>query len=251
MASEKPTSPESSVQPAQPARSAEPAPSAPPVAAKARKSGIPGWVTIGAVIFVLIAAAGLAFSYHIGLLTHNFRTIAPQCYRSAQLSPELLEQHIKDQQLKCVLNLRGDHGNAEWHKGELDVCTRLSVEHADIAFDLRKLPDPDALKELVDRFEKGPYPMLMHCRAGSERTGMAAALYCMLVEHKTLEEALATQTGWHVGHFRNTSNDAGDRFFEIYKATSNGQNIKDWILESYPAIFKKIGTHGCVADIKG
>src|SRR4029078_3607063 len=82
MANEKPTSPESSTQPVQSGQPAEPAPapsvpSAPPVAEKARRSGVPGWVTIGAVIFVLIAAAGLAFSYHIGLLTHNFRTIAP------------------------------------------------------------------------------------------------------------------------------------------------------------------------------
>lgn len=217
---------------------------------KAPRPGISRWIKIGAVLFVLIGAGALAFSYHVGLLTHNFRVIAPQCYRSAQLSPELLEQHIKEQELKCVVNLRGDHEKAGWHKDEVDVCTRLSVEHADIGFDLRKLPDPDALKDLIERFDKGPYPMLMHCRAGSERTGMAAALYCIIVEHKPLEEALATQTGWHVGHFRNSSNDAGDRIFELYKATANGQSVRDWILQSYPEIYKKVGQMGGVADLK-
>jgi protein tyrosine/serine phosphatase len=162
----------------------------------------------------------------------------------------LLEQHIKDDGIKCVVNLRGDHETADWHKSELDVCTRLSVDHVDIGFDLRKLPDPERAKQLVERFENGPYPLLMHCRAGSERTGMAAALYCMVVEHKTLDEALRTQTGWPVGHFRNASNDAGDRFFELYATTANGQNIKEWILQKYPDIYKQVGQFGGVADLK-
>lgn len=214
------------------------------------KPSLPRWVIISGIAFVVLGLAALEFTYHIGLLDHNFRLVAPQCYRSAQLTPDVLEQHIKDEGLKCVVNLRGDHDGADWHKGEVDACKRMSVEHADIRFDLRKLPEPDALNALIERLESGPYPMLMHCRAGSERTGMAAALYCMIVEHKTLDEALATQTGWHVGHFRNSSNDAGDRFFEIYRATSAGKNIKEWIAQSYPDIYKKIGQYGGVADVK-
>jgi len=209
------------------------------------------WMKVALGSAVAMIAFGLWFTYYIGLLDHNFRVIAPnKAYRSAQLPPALLEREVQEHSIKCVVNLRGDAETAAWHRDELAVCKKVGIEHADIHFDLRKLPEPEQRKELLKRFEEGPYPILLHCRAGSERTGLASLLYVMIVEGKPLQEALATQTGWQVGHFRTDANDAGDRFVEIYRKTGNGQNIKTWILEKYPAIYEQIGALGKAADVK-
>ena len=42
------------------------------------------------------------------------------------------------------------------------------------------MPTREALLELWDTFENGEYPMLVHCKAGADRTGGAVAIWRMM-----------------------------------------------------------------------
>lgn len=187
----------------------------------------------GCTLVLGIIALGLC--WYMGVFGENFRPIeANKAYRSGQVTPESLRKHIKEDNIKCVVNLRG-HSRSQWYTSELQTCQEAGIEHDDIKFDPNYLPSPDILKKLMDRFQAGPYPMLMHCRAGADRSGLGSTLYAMLVEHKPLDEAMADEMTWRKGHVKS---DSGDRFLELFRTRGNGQDIKDWILNTYPEIYK-------------
>ena len=196
------------------------------------------WLKLGGSIFVVLALVALAFCWYIGALGENFRAVdAERCFRSGQVTPESIQRHVKDQKIKSVINLRG-HSHSAWYTKELEACQTAGVEHFDVKLDPNYLPPPENLKELIARFEQGPYPMLMHCRAGADRSGLAATLYAMIVGNKSLDDAVAQQMTWKVGHIKY---DSGDRFLEIYRQNSNGMKIKEWILQKYPDVYEKEG----------
>ncbi len=188
----------------------------------------------------LVVAVALGFMGYIGLFNSNFREVTPgKCYRSAQLKPEALKETIASRGLKSVLNLRGERKNEEWYKGEVAVCETAKIDHTDINIGLGELPKPSTLKLLVEKLEAGPYPMLLHCRSGADRSGLAGAFYRHIVEKKPLEEAEADQVTWRYGHFGIGKAKCINEFFKLYHDTAHGQSLKDWLNNTYPAEYEK------------
>jgi hypothetical protein len=56
------------------------------------------------------------------------------------------------------------------------------------------------LLQLIDLLDRCRYPLLIHCKWGSDRTGLASALYLMVKRGKSPAQALATFSIQH-GHF--------------------------------------------------
>jgi hypothetical protein len=192
----------------------------------------------------ILGAVVVAFLYFIGVIGENFREIeAGRCYRSAQLSTTALEKHIKDQHIGCVVNLRGAC-KEDWYEKEISLCAQDNVVHADFKFDPVRLPRPEVLHDLLERFKTGPYPILMHCRNGVDRTGLAAVLYNVVANRMSLADSLGAQLSWRYGHFRTSKNDAAERFFTLYRDNQHGQSVEEWIDATYPAIYKSIGPYG-------
>lgn len=101
-------------------------------------------------------------------------------YRSAQLKPKKLEKIIRNNNIKVVINLRGENPNAKWYNAEIDVCKKLGVEHYDIAMSAKQYPSKENLQKLLHIFDYSKTnnkPVLIHCRAGRDRTGLACALW--------------------------------------------------------------------------
>lgn len=185
----------------------------------------------------VVLAASLSFGYHIGYLSDNFRTVTPgKCYRSAVLAPEALRGYIRQHGLKTVVDLRGTSSKSD-RLDEVAVCEQECIQHVAINVRLGRLTAPEELKKLIETLEQSTYPMLLHCRAGADRTGLATVLYQIVLERRSLDEALSQSLTWHTGHF--AMNDARiiDDFFELYRQSSGGQDIKTWILESYPRLY--------------
>jgi protein tyrosine/serine phosphatase len=123
--------------------------------------------------------------------TDNFHVIKPgAAYRSAQLDPTTLEMLLTDLDIRTVINLRGENSGAPWYDAERETCAALGVEHVDIRMSAHELPPPETLLALYDTFENAEYPILMHCKAGADRTGAAAAVWRMQVEGDTRAAAL-------------------------------------------------------------
>jgi len=117
----------------------------------------------------------------------NFFKVSDGLYRSAQ---PLKEGFIKlpDYGIKTVLNLRADNSDAENLAGlglnyEQIKINTWAFNEKDIDAFLRIIADEDNL------------PLLVHCQHGADRTGVMAAVYRIVVEDWSKEEALAEMTG--------------------------------------------------------
>lgn len=160
-----------------------------------------------------------------GPLTENVHTVVPATvYRSAQLSPERLEQLIAQRQLKSVLNLRGASPGEAWYDQEVAVARKANILHLDLALDSRKELTPDQLGTLVAMMKHAPKPLLIHCWAGADRTGLAAALY--LFELQKRDPKLAAQA-LSLKYFHLWMFEAGamDRTFASYVAAAGARGV--------------------------
>ena len=201
---------------------------------------------LGAAVWLLgwwsLAPVGVVFLLlgFMGRLGDNFRAVTPEkAYRSAQLSPERLKQVVQTHHIRRVLNLRGAQPGVDWYDGEAAACAETGAEHISIELKFRKLPGPKELAELISALEQGPYPLLWHCRAGADRSGLAAVLYLVIVEHQPFEQALKAQLSWRYGHVLWGKAAEMDRFFNLYTSSGAGMDLKTWILTRYPAVYEQ------------
>lgn len=130
-------------------------------------------------LFLLLVLAGC-----------NFHEVdRGQLYRSPQLDKEQFQEAIDKLGVKTIINLRGDSDKA-WYKDEVLVAKKNGVLLIDIGMSARRLPHREDLIKLLDAFRNAPRPILIHCKAGVDRTGEASALYQMIYMGKSKEEAL-------------------------------------------------------------
>lgn len=156
----------------------------------------------------------------------NFHEIIPgEYYRSAQLKGKDLESYITTFGIKSVINLRGAHPGEDWYDEELAVTQALGVALVNIGMSAGRLPHRKDLLALLEAFEKLPRPMLVHCRAGADRTGEASAIYLYDFKGKTKNESLSMLTAkyQHLATFT-----PAKRYFfnDVYQG-------KDWAIRNY------------------
>lgn len=134
----------------------------------------------------------------------NLHAIEPgRAYRSAQLSGETLRYVIQANGIQTVVNLRGENQQDEWYRDELAVCRELGVKHVDIRLSASELPSRENLLLMFETFQQAAaasQPVLMHCKSGSDRTGMAAAVWRMTVLGEPAAKA-REQLHLKYGHF--------------------------------------------------
>lgn len=130
----------------------------------------------------------------LGLLVYahyrdNITTVMPGAlYRSAQLSPTRLIALIRQESIRTVINLRGPNPADAWYRSELAVTDHFHVLHYDFAFSAKKTPSYALLSALTEALLTAPHPILLHCRGGADRTGMAVAVW-LILQNKPLAAA--------------------------------------------------------------
>lgn len=125
-----------------------------------------------------VTAAGLGGYAGYLQIAGNFHTvIKDQLYRSAQPTPAQLSAYVRTHGIKTIINLRGEKSNAAWYAAEIKTAGELGVEHIDFAMSASKVLTLDRADQLVAIMEAAPKPILIHCQAGSDRTGLVSAIY--------------------------------------------------------------------------
>lgn len=198
--------------------------------------GRAGRLARGMVAALALLLAGANMPAQAGTNEH---TVAQErVYRSAQLTSKELEQTIQSKRIRTVISLRGGDEGDRWFREETGVCDRLGVRHVRLGFSATKMPSPEQLRQLLDAYDHAEYPVLIHCRAGSDRTGMAAAVYQACYAGMPVDRARRQQLSLRYGHIAIGPAGAMDRFFKLYRKTGDGLDFRTWILNRYPQLSK-------------
>ncbi len=149
----------------------------------------------------------LAFALSTGLwtaalwVTGNVHTVEEGVfYRSGQLSADHLAATIKRYGIRTIINLRGAAPGQQWYEQEIATARNLGVVHIDLSMSADEVPDAETLARLILYMRESPKPILAHCKAGADRSGLASALYLLAIRHKPPTEAAAQLSFWY-GHF--------------------------------------------------
>src|SRR3989339_1055095 len=166
---------------------------------------------------ILSTLLALYASYFLYLAEQgNFDAITPgEAYRSAQLDRDELEHYIKKYKIKSILSLRHDtdNGNAGWYKEEVKVSAENGITHYSVPISQKQEPEARNVAEIIRVFNSAPRPILIHCKAGADRTGLAAAMWKVSVDKEPKTEA-RKQLSILFFHLPIGRTAAMDRFFE-------------------------------------
>lgn len=145
-----------------------------------------------AALFAGIVLA-LAGSYLIALeVTGNFHTVFPgELYRSAQPMPEQIDEYAKRYGIKTIINLRGEDDGSDWYQGEVAESKALGITHIDFRMSAGTELTQAQAEQLIDIMRTAEKPLLIHCRRGADRTGLASALYVAAIKKSGESQAEA------------------------------------------------------------
>lgn len=164
--------------------------------------------------------------------------------RSAEMGGDALAAAIRRNDVRSVLRLVGTEGSdAESYAEEKAVCDRLGVPHFVAKMAATRAPYRSELArvfQVLDMIDSDPNlrPVLIHCSAGSDRTGLVSVIWMHDYRGQPLAEA-RKQLAWspymhvsfgearHMGEFLDK--------YEAFLASRPGQwmNIQQWVKLHY------------------
>lgn len=167
------------------------------------------------IVFCIITLFLLALAIVFTTLHNNIHTVIPhEVYRSAQLSPQKLDSVVKKYHIQAVINLEG-RSQDPWFLQEQQVLQNDHVQLYNVGMPAKGLPPSQQLKRLVHVLLSTPTPILIHCKNGSDRTGLASAISLILYQHASLSTA-KQQIAWWYGAFSTQS--TGRLVIPMYEA---------------------------------
>ena len=131
----------------------------------------------------------------------NIHTIIEgQAYRSNQPDPARIASLQKLYDIRTIINLRGPEPGSKWYDDEIAATKALGIDHADFEMSSRRELSAAQTRQLIALMQNVQKPVLIHCKSGSDRTGLAAALYIAAVA-KGSESKAEGQLSIAYGHF--------------------------------------------------
>ena len=159
----------------------------------------------GSLLLLRLAAAALAsVGAYAGALgaTGNVHEVVPGAlWRAAQPDAATLARLRDEAGIRTVINLRGAHPGSDWYDAEIAASRDLGLAHLDFAMSATKPLPPERVAELVALMQSAERPLLIHCRGGADRSGLASALFVAAVAeggHDAAERQLSILYG-HIG----------------------------------------------------
>jgi protein tyrosine/serine phosphatase len=144
----------------------------------------------------------------------NFHVITSgEAYRSAILDRGTLDYYVKKYNIKSIVNLLGKKPKEAWYKEEIEFSADHNVKHYDVSLPISHEPTEEDVQKLLEIFKNAPRPVLIHCKRGADRSGLAAAMWKVIVDKEPKSEAKKQLSIWY-GHIPIGKTIAMDRFFE-------------------------------------
>ena len=141
---------------------------------------------------VLVCAVTVTWVFRRPWFLGNLGVVDPGLVmRSAQPTAQLPDW-ARRFGLKSVLNLRGGGPGDWWYGLEIKLSRQHGVAYYDLPLSATRRPTRRELLQLIDVFNHCSYPLLIHCKSGADRTGLASAFYQMVRRGEPPESALAS-----------------------------------------------------------
>jgi len=152
------------------------------------------WILVAGIV-VLVAVVPLVHYRSVYAHGKRLREVEPnRVYRSGQMTADGFRDARDQYGLRTVICLRDDDPDPEVALGfcpgsgtikESDLCRRLGLQYLFIAPDLisKRAPSeqrPEGIERFLEVMDNpDSYPVLIHCNAGLNRTGVLVAVYRM------------------------------------------------------------------------
>ena len=180
----------------------------------------------------------------------NFAVVVPgQWYRASHPLPWRIGGWVRRIGLRTIVNLRGPRecGSDALSRA---AAGRLGVNHIYMPFESRGAPHRDRILRFHEIWRTVETPVLMHCKSGADRAGLASGLVLMF-GGGTAADALG-QLSLRFGHVRRAPPGILDAFFLRYQAEAEGRlPFLDWVRDEYDeeALRRDFRAHGLASFI--
>lgn len=129
----------------------------------------------------LMAFAGLLLGVGVYALwlvwDHNWHVVEPgMVYRSSRMNTESMSHEIVIHQVASILSLVGTN------QEELALARSRGVAYSAYALSDHREATEAQMQAIVAELRRLPKPVLIHCKAGADRTGLVASLYCYAIK---------------------------------------------------------------------
>lgn len=153
-------------------------------------------------------------------------------YRSNHPLPWQIREAAKRHGIRSVINLRGHRAACGSDALGRAAAAAAGLVHADQPFESRGAPHKDRLLKLIGLYRSLPEPILIHCKSGADRTGLAAGVWHLL-QGRGSAAAMAELTLRH-GHIAAARTGILDAFFaQFAEAEARGADFEAWLAEDY------------------
>ncbi|MDB5477184.1 MAG: hypothetical protein JWP49_2695 [Phenylobacterium sp.] len=158
----------------------------------------------------------------------NAHWVSDELARSNQPWPHQLASW-KARGLKTVVSLRGGAAGSPYAI-ERAACEALGLRLVTLRIGGREAPSRATVEAAAALFETMAYPALIHCKSGSDRTGVMGVLYLHLRRGMPVRDALS-QLGLRYGHLPWGQAGMLDFTFRRYLAEGDslGLSFLEWV----------------------
>ncbi len=129
-------------------------------------------------ILAVAVVAAVSVLYLVALQwTGNFHTlVAGEVYRSGQPSSRSIAGYSKTYGIRTILNLRGE-SKESWYRDEAAAAQRNGIRLINFPMSSSSAISLQETRALMAILRDAPKPLLIHCKAGADRTGLVSTIY--------------------------------------------------------------------------
>lgn len=162
----------------------------------------------------------------------NKHALSHEAWRSAQPAPHHIAQAARAG-IKTIVNLRGERQCGSYWL-ERAACARHGIQLVDCQVRSRAAPSKEELWGAKKTLEHVEYPILLHCKSGSDRAGLMSVLYKHVKMGVPIAQA-KNELSLRYGHIRQSDTGILDAFFERYLTDTKDRPMAfyDWVDQVY------------------
>jgi hypothetical protein len=168
------------------------------------------------------AASSAVGEVELGLLPQNWGVVEEgKVFRSAHPRGAQFSYAADRYGLKSVLILTGSVPD-ELNR-ELDEAGKRDITTLFLPISDKEAPSDENLLQIVKFLADAPKPLLLHCRAGADRTGLVSAIHRHFFMGAPLADAKSDMLSWRWGHLSFGPTRAMDAYFvDVYPTKVEG-----------------------------